>query len=124
MLWAEKIRYGGLRENEVVVWSMDTGLCGGTYHARDNTKGYVRVPASKINGCPFPTVGTILRVNPQEPSTWDALVEEDSQRIFTGRLDYREGKNARTRLPDMRKLDGQSRQPLSEGLLALADVLK
>ncbi len=100
-LWMEKIRFGRLHHDEVVVYAMNTPENGGTYYARDNNKKFTIIKSHQIiEGCPFPTVGTVLR---KRGDAWDALPEQDCCRIFTGRLEYRPDKNARTRVGDFRK---------------------
>lgn len=115
-LWMEKISYGRLHKDEFVVYGMDTGLFGGTYYARDKGKRFVKVNSMEIySGCCFPTVGTILV---KDGDGYAAHSPAESAAIFAGRLDFREDKNAVTRLLDARcsKTGG--------GLVSLEEVLK
>lgn len=105
-LWLETIRYRGLHVDEMVVFSMDTGLHGGTYHCRDKNRVYHEVHVSHIiDGCQFLTVGSILK---KRGSRWAAIDPDESEFICLGRLDFRLDKQARTRIKDVR-----SQQPVN-----------
>lgn len=99
-LWADKIEYDGLRDDEVVVIAMDTAFAGGRYYARDNESQFIPISSDNIIGCPFPTVGTILI---QSGDRWKTIDEEGSLAIFTGRLGFSVSNDAHKRLVDVRE---------------------
>lgn len=102
-LWAEKIHYGKLSQNQLVVIAMDDGLNGGTYYCRNQQGRFQKVIASQLEStdCLFPTVGTILCK--KVGGGWQMLLDTECEKIFFGPLDFKPDKAGETRLLDLRE---------------------